>query len=167
MNPIPSHESYMRRMAAVTAVGAHRPTDTKRNLGFVIHGMVVVVVVVVSKWEMRASGPLSADVGDPRIRRGEVSVGNHRWSRFRADVARLVKGNPGRRRLLLLIWFVNFKIASIIGNDVYGNACVCMDGYWIKFIRGGGWIVEIRLLTRIYSIFVRIEMRKSRLEDGI
>lgn len=37
MNPIPSHESYMRRMAAVTAVGAHRPTDTKRNLGFVIH----------------------------------------------------------------------------------------------------------------------------------
>lgn len=112
MNPIPSHESYMRRMAAVTAVGAHRPTDTKRNLGFVIHGMVVVVVVVVSKWEMRASGPLSADVGDPRIRRGEVSVGNHRWSRFRADVARLVKGNPGRRRLLLLIWFVNFKIAN-------------------------------------------------------
>ena len=37
MNPIPSHESYMRRMAAVTAVGAHQPTGTKRNLGFVVH----------------------------------------------------------------------------------------------------------------------------------
>lgn len=68
MNPIPSHESYMRRMAAVTAVGAHRPTDTKRNLGFVIHGGGGGGGGIVSKWEMRASGPLSADVGDPRTR---------------------------------------------------------------------------------------------------
>lgn len=62
MNPIPSHESYMRRMAAVTAVGAHQPTDTKRNLGFVLHA----AAGIASKWEMRASGPLSADTGDPR-----------------------------------------------------------------------------------------------------
>lgn len=68
MNPISSHESYMRRMAAVTAVGAHRPTDTKRNLGFVIHGGGGGGGGIVSKWEMRASGPLSADVGDPRTR---------------------------------------------------------------------------------------------------
>lgn len=51
---------------------------------------------------MRASGPLSADVDDPRIQ-GEVSVGNHRspmvtlWGTrgIRTDVARLVKENPG------------------------------------------------------------------------
>lgn len=101
MNPIPSHESYMRRMAAVTAVGAHRPTDTKRNLGFVIHGGGGGGGGgIVSKWEMRASGPLSADVGDPRggLRRKRSPMVTLWGTRgIRTDVARLVKENPARR----------------------------------------------------------------------